>query len=87
MKTITNPRQRMIYNILMEDIENNGTGYSVLTNTEIYELLEFKVSPFSVRDHIIALANNKFIQKLNNSWIEEDYYSRVIYKGINGIDG
>jgi hypothetical protein len=87
MKTITNPRQRMIYNILMEDIEKNGTGYSILTNTEIYELLEFKVSPFSVRDHIISLANNKFIQKLNNSWIEEDYYPRVIYKGINNIDG
>lgn len=84
MKNLTNPRQIEILRIITEDINKSG-DFSALTNHEIYEKLDFKVSPFSVRDHIIKLAQNGFIQKINNTWINDVYYPRAIYKGKNEL--
>jgi hypothetical protein len=81
MNKLTNPRHKKIYDILIQEINNNPSGFTTITNQEIYEKLDFKVSPFSVRDHIISLANKKVIQKINNTWIQDNYYPRVIYKG------
>jgi len=87
MEKLTNPRHKEIYRILMEDIKKNPSGYSTLTNNEIYELMDFKVSPFSIRDHIIKLANKRVIQKVNNTWIDDNYHPRVIYMGTNNVVG
>ena len=84
MKKLTNPRQIAILKIITEDIENTG-DFTPLTNQEIYEKMDFKISPFSIRDHIIKMANNGFIQKINNTWINDVYYPRVIYKGKNEL--
>jgi len=75
-----NPIVLKIYDVIMEDIEKSKTGYSTLTNTEISK--HFKISPFSIRDHVLKLCNDGYLQKINNYWTDDDkFHNRVLFKG------
>lgn len=75
-----NGREKLIYEMIVEDINNSTKPYSVLTNNEISKKLD--VSVFSVRDKITKLHNKRVLQRVNEFWDEDgNYHNRVLYKG------
>lgn len=73
-------REKQIYDIVVEDINQSRKPYSVLTNNEIAKKLN--VSVFSVRDKITNLHNKKALQRVNEFWDEQgQYHNRILYKG------
>lgn len=80
--TITNPIQKMIYQVIVDDIMKQPRGFSSITNREIHSKLSINVSQNSVRDHCIWLVNKGFIQRVDNYWDEHfNFYNRALYLG------
>jgi hypothetical protein len=81
---IKNPKEKIIYNLIKEDIEKSGKGYSTLSNNKIS--LELKLSPFYVRDRVISLYKNGFLVCLTNYWDEDNnFYHRQLLMGDKTI--
>ena len=79
---IRNPIQKMIYEIIVIDILKNKRGFSSITNREIYSKLEINISQNSVRDHVIWLVNNGFLQRVYNYWDDNfNFFNRALYLG------
>lgn len=79
---ITNPIQKLIYLIIIEDIMKETRGFSSITNREIHSKLSINVSLNSVRDHVIWLVNKGFIQRVDNYWDSNfNFYNRALYNG------
>jgi len=73
-----NPIEQKIIDVIKEDIKQNNTEYSVITNNEISEKLG--ISVFSIRDKVIRLAKKKAITKRNDVWTTDmKYHNRIIY--------
>lgn len=82
MSKITNPVIQEIYEIITRDIKRSNEDYSTLTNVEIYNLLSKEVSPFSVRDHVLFLSKQGYLQRVNKYWDKYgQYHNRVLFKG------
>lgn len=77
---IKNPVDKRIYDLIVQDLTTNGKNYSVLTNGQIGETL--KVSVISVRDKVIKLSRQGYLQSLVSHWDENNkYFARKILKG------
>ena len=73
-----NPIEQKIIDVIKEDIKQNNTEYSVITNNQISEKLG--ISVFSIRDKVIRLAKKKVITKRNDVWTTDmKYHNRIIY--------
>jgi hypothetical protein len=82
MSKITNPVIEEIYEMIVNDIRYSNEDYSTLTNVEIYNLLSKEVSPFSVRDHVLLLSKQGYLQRVNNYWDQYgQFHNRVLFKG------
>jgi hypothetical protein len=81
MKNILqNPTDRRIYNFIIEDIENSGKNYSILTNTQIAQALN--LSAFSVRDKVIRLDDRNYLINLIYHYDENNrFFQRKMLKG------
>jgi hypothetical protein len=78
--TIKNPRDKKIYDYIMNDINTNGKNYSVLTNTMIGEALG--MTSITVRDKVLKLVKKNYFVSLVHHFDENDkYFSRKILKG------
>jgi RecG-like helicase len=78
--SIKNPRDKKIYDFIMNDMNTNGKNYSVLTNTKISEALG--MTSITVRDKVLKLVKQKYFVSLIHHFDENDvYYSRKILKG------
>lgn len=78
--SIKNPRDKRVYDYIMNDINTNGKNYSVLTNTKISEALG--MTSITVRDKVLKLVKQKYFISLIHHFDENDvYYSRKILKG------
>jgi DNA-binding Lrp family transcriptional regulator len=77
---INNPRDKKIYDYIIDDIETNGKNYSTLTNTIISK--ELDISPVTVRDKVIKLAKQGYFISLVNHFDENDkYFNRKLLRG------
>ena len=82
MSKITNPVIEEIYEIVTNDLKFSNENYSTLTNVEIYNLLSKQVSPFSVREHVLFLSKEGYLQRVNNYWDQYgQFHNRVLFKG------
>jgi hypothetical protein len=77
---IINRSEKRIYDLIMEDINNNGLNYSVLTNVKIGIILN--LSPITVRDKVLKLVRQNHLTSLVNHFDENNkYFQRKILKG------
>lgn len=78
--TINNPRDKRIYDYIMNDINTNGKNYSILTNTKIGN--DLNMTSITVRDKVLKLVKKQYFTSLTNHFDENDvYFSRKILKG------
>jgi hypothetical protein len=73
-----NPTTREIYDIIMADINKNG--HSTLTNPQISALMNY-YSQNQVRDKIVRLVKEGYLQRVTDTWHDRKYYARILYKG------
>jgi hypothetical protein len=77
---IINRSEKRIYDLIMEDINNNGLNYSILTNVKIGIILN--LSPITVRDKVLKLVRQNHLTSLVNHFDENNkYFQRKILKG------
>ena len=77
---LKNPRDKKIYDYIIQDIDTNGKNYSTLTNTIISKNLD--ISPVTVRDKVIKLAKQGYFISLVNHFDENNnYFNRKLLKG------
>ena len=77
---LKNPRDKKIYDYIVQDIESNGKNYSTLTNTVISKDLD--ISPVTVRDKVIKLAKQGYFISLVNHFDENNnYFNRKLLRG------
>jgi transaldolase len=78
--SIKNPRDKRIYDYIMNDINTNGKNYSILTNTMIANALG--MTSITVRDKVLKLVKQDYFVSLTNHFDENDvYFSRKILRG------
>ena len=78
--SLKNPRDKKIYDFIMNDMDTNGKNYSILTNTIISR--ELDMSPVTVRDKVIKLAKSGYFVSLVNHFDENDvYFNRKLLRG------
>jgi hypothetical protein len=77
---IKNPREKRVYDYIINDINTNGKNYSVLTNTKIGS--ELGMTSNTVRDKVLKLVKKKYFVTLIYHFDENDvYFSRKILQG------
>ena len=78
--SLKNPRDKRIYDYIMNDINTNGKNYSVLTNTKIGD--ELNMTSITVRDKVLKLVKQGYFVSLIHHFDENDvYFSRKILRG------
>lgn len=77
---IKNRNEKRVYDLIMEDINNNGLNYSLLTNVKIGMMLN--ISPITARDKVLKLVRQNQILSLINYFDENNkYFQRKMLKG------
>ena len=86
MKNILqNPVDKKIYDYIINDIEQSGKNYSVLTNTQIGIALQ--ISAFTVRDKVIRLHNRGYLINLIYHYDENNtFFSRKMLRGNRVVE-
>lgn len=77
---ILSQREREILQVIVNDIVQNDSGYSTLTNTQIAKVLD--ISVFAVRDKVDSLVKKQKIQRVINYWGDDKvFHNRIIFLG------
>jgi hypothetical protein len=76
---LNNPRQKEIYDLIINDIDTNGKFYSTISNREIS--LKLNMPQNTVRDMICKLNKSNHLINLINHWEGKTFYSRKVLKG------
>jgi predicted DNA-binding transcriptional regulator len=73
-----NPREKMIYDLIVEDLKSKNATYSTLTNNEIATTLQ--ISPFTIRDKVLKMVKRGFIKSQTNFWKDKNtYHQRILF--------
>jgi len=76
---IKNRTEKIIYDVVIENINSNPLGYSLLTNVQIGKILD--ISPITVRDKIIKMRKTGHLVCRVNYYDENNkFFARQILK-------